>query len=224
MVYKFENRTEAGEKLAESLIEYKGKKDVLILALPRGGVPVAYEVAKVLSLPLDVLLVRKLGMPGNEELAIGAIAWDHLYFINQNIVNQFEIPNIAIKEVIIKEQTELLRRNTLYRGHTPPPIIEGKIVIIVDDGLATGATMHAAISVLHQAKAKYIVVAVPVGPYSTCRELEAEADEVVCLYTPEPFYGVGQWYNNFSQTSDKEVQHILNTSYQTYNDKKVQYS
>jgi len=214
MSYQFKNRTEAGQKLAEALSEYKGKKDVLLPALPRGGVPVAYEVAKSLMLPLDILLVRKLGVPGHEELAMGAIAWDNEYYINDNVVEQLHIPEAAIKRVITKEQEELFKRSNLYRDDLPPPEIDGKTVILVDDGVATGATMRVAVSVLKHAKAKRIVVAVPVGAIDTCKELESDVDEVVCLYTPELFYGVGQWYQDFSQTSDEEVQGILKFSSQ----------
>lgn len=209
MAYQFENRIDAGKQLAEALMEYKGRRDVLLLALPRGGVPVADEVSKALELPLDVLLVRKLGVPGHEEVAMGAIAWDHICYINNNLVDQLDIPGEAIKRVIAKEKAELLRRSNLYRDDLPPPEIKGRTVIVIDDGLATGATMHAAIAVLQHEKAARIVVAVPVGSSDTCRELEADADEIVCLYNPEPFYSVGQWYRDFSQTSDSEVQDIL---------------
>lgn len=209
MFEQFKDRQEAGKYLAEALLEFSNNDNSLVLALPRGGVPVAYEVASALSLPLDVLLVRKLGVPGHEELAMGAIAWDHICFINQDIVRQLGIPENAIEHVIAKEQEELLRRNNLYRDDRPPPEIEGNTAIVVDDGLATGATMKAAVSTLRQAKAAHIVVAVPVGAPSTNYELEEIADKVVCLLTPEPFYGVGRWYADFSQVSDEEVQHLL---------------
>ncbi len=212
-MYRFTDRKEAGKKLAEALAEYAGRTDLMLLALPRGGVPVAHEIATALSLRLDVLLVRKLGVPGHEELAMGAIAWDHIYFINHAIVEQFGITTTAIYSVMVNEQAELGRRNKLYRNNLPPPQIEGKTIIVVDDGLATGATMRVAIAVLQHMKAKHIIAAIPVGPAETCMELEADIDEVVCLYTPEPFYGVGQWYNDFSQTSDEEVLEILGFHY-----------
>ncbi|MCD6034624.1 MAG: hypothetical protein K0R63_365 [Rickettsiales bacterium] len=209
MLQPFRDRKAAGKHLAEVLSEYKGRKDTLVLGLPRGGVPVAYEVATALSLPLEVLLVRKLGVPGYEELAMGAIAWENICFINQDIVSRLGIPEAVIKQVVAKEQAELLRRNERYRGNKPPPQLEGKAVIVVDDGLATGATMRAAVLALRQAKAAFITVAVPVGAPSTCSELESIADQVVCQHTPEPFDGVGRWYRDFSQISDAEVQELL---------------
>lgn len=209
MFLKFENRNEAGRELAHALAQYKGKPGTLILALPRGGVPVAYEVAKALSLPLDIWLVRKLGVPGHEELAMGAMALDGSFHINKEITQGLDIPPHLFNQVIAKERAELARRNTLYRRNNLAPDIKGKTVIIIDDGLATGATMRAAIESLREAKASYIVAAVPVGAKETCAALETIADEVICLFKPEPFYGVGQWYKDFSQTSDEEVQFIL---------------
>ncbi len=218
MFQRFKNRQDAGKQLAEALREYAGKENTLLLALPRGGVPVAYEVAQELNLPLDVLLVRKLGVPGHEELAMGAIAWDHICIINHDIVGQLHISETAIEQVIAKEQAELLRRNQLYRDDKAPPHIKGNTIIVVDDGLATGATMSAAVSALGQANPACIIVAVPVGAPSTCRELEDMADKVVCLHRPEPFYGVGQWYKDFSQTNDQEVQALLGyTTHKTQN-------
>ncbi|MCB2081686.1 MAG: phosphoribosyltransferase [Rickettsiales bacterium] len=205
----FKNREEAGKRLAIALSGFDRKENTLVLALPRGGVPVAYVVACTLHLPLDVLLVRKLGVPGHEELAMGAIAGDTVRILNEDIIDQLHIPPIKIEQITAKEQAELLRRNRIYRGNRPFPAIKDCTVIVVDDGLATGATMKAAVETLRKAAAKHIIIAVPVGASSTCRELEDIADEVVCLHTPEPFYGVGQWYTDFSQTSDQEVQEYL---------------
>lgn len=212
MTYQFKNRTEAGQKLAEALYEYKGAKNTLVLGLPRGGVPVAFEVAKELSLPLDILLVRKLGVPGHEELAMGAIAWGNINYINRNVIRHLKISEISVNRVMEKEKENLARLNNLYRGHRSAPEVQKRTVIIIDDGIATGATMRVAIAVMHKAKARRIVVAAPVGSESTCKELEHDADDVICVYTPEPFYGVGQWYSDFSQTSDEEVQRLLLTS------------
>ncbi len=205
----FQDRTHAGQELATILSKYDGKQDTLLLALPRGGVPVAYAIAQQLNLPLDVLLVRKLGVPGRQELAMGAIAEDNILYINRDIVRQLDIPPAVIENVITRETQELNRRRQLYRHDRPAPQIGGKTVIVVDDGLATGATMHAAVNALRQANVKRLIVAVPVGADSTCRELENYADEVICLYTPYPFYGVGRWYEDFSQTSDGEVEKLL---------------
>lgn len=207
--HRFANRTEAGRMLAEALSAYIGRSGILILALPRGGVPVAYEVAKALSAPMDLWLVRKLGVPGQEELALGALAGKNIRVLNDDIISLLNIDQSAIDIVIAREQAELERRNRLYRQGRPPPDIEGKTIIIIDDGLATGATMRAAIVSLRQADAAQIIAAVPVGAVSTCRKIEQEADELVCLHTPEPFYGVGQWYIDFSQTSDEEVLALL---------------
>lgn len=209
MSHFYKNRREAGRDLAIALAEYANQTDVMVLALPRGGVPVAYEVADILKAPLDVLLVRKLGVPGHEELAMGAIAWGNVQIINQDIVQQLGISKKAIQQVIGKETQELHRRNHLYRNDQPLPQIEGNRIIIVDDGLATGATMKAAVSALNQLGADQIIVAVPVGSASTCQELGKTVNQVVCLQTPEPFYGVGQWYQDFSQTTDQEVEHLL---------------
>lgn len=195
--------------LAEALSAYIGRSDILILALPRGGVPVACEVAKILLAPMDLWLVRKLGVPGQEELALGALAAKNVCVLNQEVIDLLSIDQAAIDRVISREQAELERRNRLYRHGRPPPDAGGKTVIIIDDGLATGATMRAAIASLRQADAARIIVAVPVGAVSTCRKIKKEADELVCLYMPEPFYGVGQWYSDFSQTSDEDVLTLL---------------
>lgn len=205
----YKNRSAAGKQLADALAEYAGQDNVIILALPRGGVPVAYEVAGTLNVPLDVLLVRKLGVPGHEEFAMGAIAQGNIQVIDQGIVQQLSISEKAIQQVIDKETRELHRRNQLYRNDQPLPQIEGNSVIVVDDGLATGATMKAAIAALVQTRASEIIVAVPVASPATCRELKKIADKVICLHTPEPFYSVGQWYQDFSQTTDQEVENLL---------------
>lgn len=210
--HRFTNRTEAGKLLADALSGYAGRRDILILALPRGGVPVAYEVANALSAPMDLWLVRKLGVPGQEELALGALAGKNIRVLNYDIIDLLNIDETIIDTIVAREQTELERRNRLYRQGKPPPAIEGKTIIIIDDGLATGATMRVAISSLRQAGAAWIIAAVPVGAVSPCGKIEEEADELICLHTPEPFYGVGQWYNDFSQTSDDEVLALLNNA------------
>lgn len=210
--HRFANRTEAGKLLADALSGYTGRSDILILALPRGGVPVAYEVAKALSAPMDLWLVRKLGVPGQEELALGALVGKNIRVLNYDIIDLLNIDETVIDTIVAREQAELERRNRLYRQGKPPPAIEGKTIIIIDDGLATGATMRVAISSLRQAGAARIIAAVPVGAASTCDKIEEEADELICLHTPEPFYGVGQWYNDFSQTSDDEVRALLNNA------------
>lgn len=207
--HRFVNRKEAGEILAEALSGYAGKSGTLVLALPRGGVPVAYEVAKALSAPLDLWLVRKLGVPGQEELAMGAIAGKNTLVLNDDIIAALNISQPTIDSIIAREQAELERRNKHYRHGKPPPDVGGNTILIIDDGVATGATMRAAIASLRQAAAARVIAAVPVGAMSTCRKIGQEADELVCLHTPEPFYGVGQWYSDFSQTSDEEVLALL---------------
>ena len=210
MIFRlFQNRTEAGRALAKRLSAYTGKRDILVLALPRGGIPVAKAVAKSLSLPMDVWLVRKLGVPGYEELAMGAISMGGICHVDRNIVERLGISDSCVQEIIKKEEEELNRRNQLYRGDKPLPVLKGKTVIVIDDGLATGSTMHAAVLSLREAHAQRIVVAVPVGSISACDMLGNIADEVVCAHMPEPFYGVGQWYEDFSQVSDEEVLEIL---------------
>ncbi|HEU4854167.1 MAG TPA: phosphoribosyltransferase [Nitrosospira sp.] len=207
--YHFADRAEAGRMLGEALSVYAGRTDVLVLALPRGGVPVAYEIARMLAVPLDVWLVRKLGAPGQEELAMGAMAGTDTLVLNKEIIKLLNIDEASIDAAITRERTELERRNKLYRRGMPAPDIQGKTIILVDDGLATGATMRAAIVSLRDAGAARIVVAVPVGTTSACRKIRQEADDLVCLYTPEPFFGVGQWYDNFMQTPDEEVLALL---------------
>jgi predicted phosphoribosyltransferase len=205
----FQNRIDAGRRLAAKLKAYAGRPDVLVLALPRGGVPVAYEVARALRAPLDVFLVRKLGLPGHEELAMGAIATGGVRVLNPDVVRTLRIPDDVIDEVARQEQRELERRERIYRDDRPAPEVRGRTVILVDDGLATGSTMRAAVAALHRQEPARIVVAVPIGAAETCAELGSEADEVVCARTPEPFYAVGLWYRDFTQTTDEEVHDLL---------------
>jgi erythromycin esterase-like protein/predicted phosphoribosyltransferase len=205
----FRDRREAGRVLAQRLAAYANRRDVLVLALPRGGVPVAFEVARALGAPLDVYVVRKLGIPGHEELAMGAVATGGARVLNEQVVNRLGIPAYVIDAVEARERQELARRERLYRGGRPPPDVRGRTVILVDDGLATGATMHAAVQALRQQQPARIVVAVPVASPETCDELKAEVDEVVCALTPDPFYAVGYWYEDFSQTTDEEVRNLL---------------
>src|SRR5881394_147626 len=210
----FPDRIEAGRLLAEKLDKYAGRKDVIVLGLPRGGVPVAYEVAKRLRAPLDVFIVRKLGVPGFEELAAGAIASGGVRVLNEDVMRAIPYADVAIQAVTAKETAELQRREQIYREGRPAPELQGRIVILVDDGLATGATMRAAVKALKQRGAAKIVVAVPVGPPDTCRELAEEADETICLSAPVFFQAVGQYYEDFSQTSDEDVRELLSQAVQ----------
>jgi len=210
----YQDRSEAGRLLATKLTAYAHRQDVLVLALPRGGVPVAYEVAKALHVPLDVFVVRKLGVPGHEELAMGAIATGDVRVLNEEVVQILHIPGNVIDAVAAREWRELERREQLYRGGRPPPDVRDRIVILVDDGLATGATMRAAVAALRQQHPARIVVAVPVAAPSTCEELSAGVDEIICAQTPSPFFGVGYWYLDFSQTTDEEVYDLLARSEQ----------
>jgi putative phosphoribosyl transferase len=205
----FHDRREAGRLLAAKLAAYANRLDVLVLALPRGGVPVAFEVARALNAPLDVFIVRKLGVPGHEELAMGAVATGGVRVLNDEIVSVLRIPDYFINEVVAQELQELERRERLYRGDLPPPDVRGRTVILVDDGLATGATMYAAIQALRQQQPARIVVAVPTASPESCEGLRTEVDEVICGITPEPFYAVGFWYEDFSQTADEEVRDLL---------------
>ena len=205
----FPNRAEAGRLLAEKLEKYAGRGDVIVLGLPRGGVPVAYEVAKSLRAPLDVFIVRKLGVPGFEELAAGAIASGGVRVLNEDVLRALPNADEIIESVTTKETAELERREKSYRDDRPSPELRDRVVILVDDGLATGATMHAAVKALRQRDVAKIVVAVPVGPPDTCREFEDEADETICASAPEFFQAVGQYYEDFSQTSDEEVRDLL---------------
>jgi putative phosphoribosyl transferase len=205
----FENRIQAGRLLGQALAGYAKRQDVIILALPRGGVPVGFEVAQIINAPLDIMLVRKLGTPGQEELAMGAIASGGVCVLNDDIVAALDITQEEIEAAATRERKELERRERAYRGDQPPPPIENHCVILIDDGLATGASMLAAVAGLKQRKPAAIVVAVPVAPPDTVERLQEEADDVVCLATPEPFSAVGRWYREFTQTSDDEVKSIL---------------
>jgi len=206
---RFKNRNEAGRFLAGRLSAYANRPDTLVLALPRGGVPVAYEVARALGAPMDVFQVRKLGLPGHEEFAMGAIATGGIRVRNPEVVEYLRIPDEVIDEVTARERQELERRELLYRDGRPPLSPRDRVVILVDDGLATGSTMRAAVLALRQQQPASIVVAVPVAAKQTCDELRTEANEVICGITPDPFYAVGLWYEDFSQTSDEEVRELL---------------
>ncbi|GCE49367.1 putative phosphoribosyltransferase [Thermosporothrix hazakensis] len=206
---RYKDRQEAGQTLATHLMQYANRRDVLVLALPRGGVPVAYEVARALHAPLDVFLVRKLGAPGHEELAMGAIASGGIRVLNAGVIGTLGIPENTIEQATEREQRELERRTQEYRDNRPMPVLRGKTVILIDDGLATGATMRAAVRAVRQKQPQRVVVAVPVAAPSTCAELAEEVDEMVCVRRPEPFFGVGLWYENFAQTSDDEVRALL---------------
>lgn len=205
----FRDRHEAGRLLATKLTAYADRPDVLVLALPRGGVPVAFEVATALHVPLDVFLVRKLGTPGHEELAMGAIATGGVRVLHDDVVRGLGIPEEVIDNVVAEEQHELERREQLYRGDRPAPDVHGHTVILIDDGLATGSSMRAAAAALRQQHPARIVVAVPVAAPSTRREFRSEVDEVICAVTPTPFYAVGAWYEDFSQTTDEGVRDLL---------------
>ena len=205
----FRDRRDAGRLLAARLAAYAKRPDVLVLALPRGGVPVAFEVAQALGAPLDVFLVRKLGVPGYEELAMGAVATGGVRVLNDAIVGGLGIPARVIDAVAAREQEELARRERLYRGDRPPPDVRGRTVILVDDGLATGATMQTAVKALRAQQPGRVVVAVPIASPETCDALSGEVDDIVCAVTPEPFYAVGAWYEDFSQTTDDEVRELL---------------
>ena len=205
----FRDRSDAGHRLAAELAEFANRRDVIVLALPRGGVPVAYEVARALNAPLDVFVVRKLGLPGYEELAMGAIASGGIRVVNEDVVRQFRVQADAIDIVADEELQELERREAEYRNGSPPPNVAGKTVILVDDGLATGSTMRAAVLALRQLHPAAVIVAVPVGAAETCDQLKEFADEVLCAVIPDNFSAVGRWYVNFAQTSDEEVKELL---------------
>jgi putative phosphoribosyl transferase len=206
---RFRDRFEAGQILAHDLAQYRGKDDVIVLGLPRGGVPVAHEVARALGAPLDVFLVRKLGLPGHEELAIGAIASGGLRIMNDAVLKQVEVSKDAVEAIAARELKELERRETAYRGDRPPLDLRDKTVILVDDGLATGSTMRAAAHAVRRFRPRKVVVAVPVAARETCDEFRGEVDDLVCSVTPEPFYAVGLWYDSFEQTTDSEVNALL---------------
>ena len=201
----FRDRSHAGRELAVLLDHYRGRSDVVVLGLPRGGVPVAAEVAAALGAPLDVFLVRKLGVPGHVELAMGAIATGGVRVVNQSVLDALGIPPDVIETVAGREGAELERRERLYRGERPPPEIAGRVVIVVDDGLATGSTMRAAVAALRAQNPGRVVVAVPVGAAATCDQLGTDADEVVCARAPSTFRAVGEWYDDFSPTGDGEI-------------------
>src|SRR5213596_3994879 len=209
MEHAFPNRAEAGRLLAEKLVKYAGRDNVIVLGLPRGGVPVAYEVAQRLKVPLDVFIVRKLGVPGFEELAAGAIASGGVRVLNEDVMRAIPHADEAINAITARETAELERREQIYREGRPAPDLRDRIAILVDDGLATGATMRAAVKALRQRGTAKIVVAVRVGPPDTCHELEQESDETLCLSAPAFFQAVGQYYEDFSQTSDDDVRELL---------------
>lgn len=205
----FRDRTEAGRVLADRLAAYANYPDAMVLALPRGGVPVAFEIAEALNLPLDIFVVRKLGLPGHEEFAMGAIASGGARVLNQDLIRQLSLSDEIIEHIVAREQGELERRERTYRDQRPVLDVRDRIIIIVDDGLATGSSMRAAIAALRQNRPTKLIVAVPVGARMTCTELEALADEVICLETPENFSAVGSWYRDFAQITDQEVIDLL---------------
>jgi len=209
MAEPYRDRAEAGRVLAEKVAESVEGPDVLVLALPRGGVPVAYEVARRLGAPLDVFLVRKLGVPGHPELAMGAIASGGVRILNNDVVRHLRIPDDVIEAVTEDERRELLRRERAYHGDRPAPDVRGRTVILVDDGLATGSTMRSAVVALRRQGPRRLIVAVPIAAPSTCEEFRSEVDEVICARTPDPFYAVGYWYEDFTQTTDEEVRDLL---------------
>lgn len=209
MDFPYRSRHEAGQLLATLLADVSGRDDLLVLGLPRGGVPVAYEVALALGAPLDAYIVRKLGVPGQEELAMGAIASGHVQVLNDDIINDLRIGPEAIDAVVALERQEIARRERLYRGDRPAPDVENRTVVLVDDGLATGTTMLAAVRAVRQLHAREVIVAVPVGPASVPRTFERLADRIICAHMPKPFSAIGQWYEDFSATTDAEVQALL---------------
>ncbi|CAA9581414.1 MAG: Phosphoribosyl transferase domain protein [uncultured Thermomicrobiales bacterium] len=206
---RFRDRGDAGQQLAARFVAYAGEPNVIVLALPRGGVPVAYEVARALRASLDLFLVRKLGVPGHEELALGAIATGGVRVLNRSVLGELSITDATIEAVAAREGQELARRERLYRGDRPAPDLRGRVVILVDDGLATGATMRAAARAARDQGPARLVVAVPVAPREECEGFRGEVDEIVCLLTPEPFYAVGAWYEDFAETTDDEVRDLL---------------
>ncbi len=206
---QFRDRTEAGQLLATQLTTYAHRPDVLVLALPRGGVPVAFEVARALHVPLDVLIVRKLGVPGQEELAMGAIASGGVNVFNERVVQTLGLSREMIDKVTAQEQREVERRERLYRGDRPAYKVRGRTIILVDDGIATGATMLAAVAAIRQLQPRHIIIAVPVAALATCQEFAAEVDKLVCISQPKEFYAVGVWYKHFPQTTDEEVRNLL---------------
>lgn len=206
---RYRDRREAGRALADRLRHFAGRQDVIVLALPRGGVPVAFEVAKAIGATLDVFMVRKLGLPGHPEFAIGAIASGGIRTLDDDLVRYYRIPAAAVEQLARAEQQELERRERVYRGARPPLVLEDRTVILVDDGLATGSTMRAAVIAVRRQLPSQIIVAAPVGARQACGALDQVADEVVCAMTPEPFRAVGLWYQHFEQTTDDEVRRLL---------------
>ncbi|MEX2284263.1 MAG: phosphoribosyltransferase [Gemmatimonadota bacterium] len=206
---RFHDRHEAGRRLADKLSKYANRPDVLVLALPRGGVPVAYEVAHALNLPLDVFVVRKIGLPWHEELAMGAIASGGVLLLNQELIDAYGITPGEVQQVTVRERRELERREQKYRGARPFPDLSDKTVLLIDDGLATGSTMRVAVEALRKEGAQRVVVAVPLASPVVCDAFRDIADDIVCAITPEPFHAVGLWYEDFSQTSDQEVHALL---------------
>jgi predicted phosphoribosyltransferase len=209
MAAQYSDRAEAGRRLADHLSAYAGRSDVVVLGLPRGGVPVAFEVAAELQAPLDVFLVRKLGLPGQEELAMGAVASGRVRVLNDRVIEAAQVPAAVLESVTEAEYRVLDERERIYRGDRSSVPVDGKVTVLVDDGLATGTTMRAALTAVRQQGPAAVVVAVPAAAQATCERLRAEADDVVCPFTPEPFYAVGLWYANFAQTTDDEVRALL---------------
>lgn len=209
---KFIDRQEAGTILADALKDYANQPNIIILALPRGGVPVAYEIAKALGIPLDVFIVRKLGVPGHEEFAMGAIASGGTVVFNEPLIHELNLEQSSIDHILKEEQKELQRRELLYRGNRPFPNLLGKTIILVDDGIATGSTMFAAVKALHKHKPASLIIAVPVAAHQTCEEMKRLVDKIICPLQPINFYAVGLWYEDFSQTSDGEVIELLKKS------------
>ena len=209
---RFRDRYDAGRQLAAALGAYAGHPNVLVLALPRGGVPVGHEVARALNASLDVMLVRKLGVPGQEELAMGAIASGGIQILMQDVIAALSIPGPVIARVSAAEAKELRRQERTYRDDRPAPDIKGRTIILVDDGLATGSSMRAAAAALRLQEPEHLAIAVPVAPLETCTSLRSKVDQVVCLLTPEPFFAVGNWYQDFSQIGDEEVRQLLQSS------------
>lgn len=209
-MYLFANRQQAGELLAKLLINYTGKANTLILALPRGGVPVAYAAAQLLALPFDIFIVRKLGVPGQVELALGALAYGDILVFNRAIIQNLKIAKPLIEQTITEQKAIIAARNKIYRQDRPPLLLTNKTIILIDDGLATGATMRAAIKAIKVQQPAQIIVAVPIAPASVCQQLAKEVEQVLCLHSPEPFYNVGRWYRDFTQTTDAEVIRLLN--------------
>jgi len=208
-IEQLRDRVEAGRLLASQLIDYGHRSDAIVLGIPRGGVPVAAEIAKAIAAPLDICLVRKLGVPRNRELAMGAIGLGGAIALNEEIVRAWKVPKSAIERVVERERQELARRDRVYRGDRPPPNLSQRAAILVDDGIATGATLSLALTLLRRQHPRSIAIAVPVAPPSTCKQLAAEVERVVCLLKPEPIYYIGLWYEDFSPTTDAQVHRLL---------------